>query len=33
MSYVAMVTRRFDEVTHFYGELLGSGFLVPSTTG
>jgi catechol 2,3-dioxygenase-like lactoylglutathione lyase family enzyme len=23
MSYVAMVTRRFDEVTRFYGELLG----------
>ena len=23
MSYVAMVTNRFDEVTRFYGELLG----------
>jgi catechol 2,3-dioxygenase-like lactoylglutathione lyase family enzyme len=23
MSYVAMVTSRFDEVTRFYGELLG----------
>jgi catechol 2,3-dioxygenase-like lactoylglutathione lyase family enzyme len=23
MSYVALVTNRFDEVTHFYGELLG----------
>jgi catechol 2,3-dioxygenase-like lactoylglutathione lyase family enzyme len=23
MSYVALVTSRFDEVTHFYGELLG----------
>jgi len=23
MSYVALVTNRFDEVTHFYAELLG----------
>jgi len=23
MSYVALITNRFDEVTHFYGELLG----------
>jgi catechol 2,3-dioxygenase-like lactoylglutathione lyase family enzyme len=23
MSYIALVTNRFDEVTHFYGELLG----------
>ena len=23
MSYVALVTNRFDEVTRFYGELLG----------
>jgi len=23
MSYVALVTKRFDEVTRFYGELLG----------
>ena len=23
MSFVALVTNRFDEVTHFYGELLG----------
>ena len=23
MSYAALVTNRFDEVTHFYGELLG----------
>ncbi len=23
MSYVALVTNRFDKVTHFYGELLG----------
>jgi catechol 2,3-dioxygenase-like lactoylglutathione lyase family enzyme len=23
MSYIAMVTGRFDEVSHFYGELLG----------
>jgi catechol 2,3-dioxygenase-like lactoylglutathione lyase family enzyme len=23
MSYIALVTRRFDEVTRFYGELLG----------
>jgi catechol 2,3-dioxygenase-like lactoylglutathione lyase family enzyme len=23
MSYVALVTNRFDEVTHFYGEMLG----------
>lgn len=23
MSYIALVTSRFDEVSHFYGELLG----------